>query len=335
MIDFDYYRKTSGTYGVTDKKDGKIEKMASSISKYYDNVISEFDILIKSNRADAVIIDGIQTKALIDYNSSFTLSKLKSNVSTIQVRPNEMKVGSYVEVKKYTDVTETITHLVTEIESMRLKYMLGYMTICNNSLTYKNSLNIVSSIPCIIDSQVVFTDGLVDEKYYKTSDKIINVQISKNEDTSKFYLKQRFVINHNKVFYISSINDYGNVGILTITMNEDIPRESDDLINNIAEQDIPQIITPIPTGKLVINGTNPIYVGDINKIYTIAYDNGNILEGDFDFTIDDTSIARIITKTDLTCNISAIGTGQVKLTATNKIFDTITTHVILNVNEVW
>jgi len=286
-------------------------------------------------------IDGISSNIIIQQSTN-PYNESKEDRTLLCLNSTAIHRGSIV---IYTEDSITKTHIVmTDIDTNGI-YKSCKIQKCNNVLTFKSATGAIATYPCILVSDSYALSNLNESKYFITQDNKRTLYVPYNADTKELFLQERLMFNHEDLYKINSIdhdsyfcNFDGEIseGVLKIILESVVEIVgSDDKINNLAYNENSPEIIPIPTGKLIINGENTLMVGNINKAFTLAYDNGGVITDTFTFTIDDTNVAKIISTVGLTCYVNAIGSGQCKLTATDKVFNTITASIILTINESW
>jgi hypothetical protein len=236
--DINYYRKLAGSYNFNTEKEYKLSQISDNYNKNMANVITGFDILISTDRADVVKINGIEKRALIDYNSNFTLAKLENGQRTIKTYPNDMKTGDYVEIKNYTDADVYIKHIVIAKDPMRENYEQGYIKECNFTPKWIDEFNNIIERCCILEDKTLYTSGEKINKYLVQGDTDAIMTMPNDKNTIKLKTGDRFIlgnnINQRKVYRITKTNDFEE-GLLNIYLVEDkISDEYDNLTLGIA-----------------------------------------------------------------------------------------------------
>jgi hypothetical protein len=240
MIDFDYYRKVNGSYNKSTKTEYLKDKMVNSLNNFYKNVIPEFDILIASDRADDVLIDGKESRILINYNSDFTLSKLDDGLYSVQSKPNEIKVGSYIIKKNYT-TDEKITYLVTEKGSERLNYENGYMRECNYILKWINKNGDIICMPCVTEETSSTRIGINASQTLITQQGELTLYLPFNTETQKIDIDERFIITNSgkkAAYKVVSFNDVPIKGLVKLIVSQEgaeVSEENDNIELEIAD----------------------------------------------------------------------------------------------------
>lgn len=232
-IDFEYYRKINGLSGTTDKKDYFNKQITKSLNKSYSNVLSTFEILVNSDRADDILADGVTTRCVFDYSktSKETKNELPLYTREMWIDVNVVHVGSVI---KHTDKISNIenTYLVVSKKEDSQGYDLCYIQKSNNTLKFYSSTltsdenPILIEIPCIISNKI--TLGLKENQYMTLPDKTIMVTVPNTSDASQIYEGQKFIIGRN-AYKVEGIDDLTQPGLFNIRMSLTQKSESDNV----------------------------------------------------------------------------------------------------------
>lgn len=109
--------------------------------------------------------------------------------------------------------------------------------LCNSTLKWKDSSGTVYDYPCIFFNPSITYDKLKTDDYMTLQTGQIGILVSENLDTSTVKVDMRFIYKHEawKVEYIDKTKD----GILSIVVSSDVVKDSDDLVNRIADNSKP------------------------------------------------------------------------------------------------
>lgn len=172
---------------------------------------------------------------------------------------------------------------------------------CNSKLKYYYNNQIVELYTHISKDRFM----LKEDKVMIVPDKTYRSFVQYNNITKTFSEGLRFVINAD-AYKISQLDRISRItndkGVLEVTFDNDIVQEKDDIINGIAFNGSEV------TTQLAISGSDTIR---LNSTQTYTIDTQNI----FAWSINNTSIATIISQTGNSCTIKAIGLGEIELTA--------------------
>lgn len=175
-IDMSYYRTINGLLGTVDKKDFIQKQAIKSVNKTNDSMISTFEILINSNYAEDIIVDGISAKGIFDYSKSTQDTKTKTELSAymkeLWIEVGLSDIGSIV---KHTDKVSQIenSYIILSKQEDIDGYDVCYIQKSTNTLffypTNPNENQLLSGlieIPCIVGDKVNIK---TDESKYMTT----------------------------------------------------------------------------------------------------------------------------------------------------------------------
>ncbi len=199
------------------------DEMINQYNEANKNVITEFSILINSDKAQDVKINDMPSKVLIKYNKK-----------EIQVKSfiNALNTGDYI---YYFDKESNKNHvyLNTSIPKRIRDYEYHLVEECGQELCFSFTKN---PIPCIAQGEsygVKITGGT---EFNTQVDTKVKVTVQNNEETRKIKPDHRFIFNHSEygVYKIGDVTVY-NHGLLVFTCQKDeYMQQHDDLENNIA-----------------------------------------------------------------------------------------------------
>jgi hypothetical protein len=292
-------------------------------STYYPSingrVVNDTEILFreKLNTLDGcdVMIDEIAHRVII-HNHTNPLDEYKEDRKLLCLNEADIHRGSYVEYDNETYL------VVTDIDKNEV-FKTCKIRKCNNILTFINSLNKPTTIPCILSNRTLYSDGLSSSNYITLPDGKRSCMIPLNEETKQFYINQRFIFNHNAVFTISQPDDYTQNGILTLTMTQVEFTPNDDKINNLAYN---EKISLIDLNLQIEN--KEIQIGNTYQLTPIITKDNIVIDEDVIYETSNSNIATV----DTNGIITAINTGNCIVTAILKenesIYDSVAIYAI-------
>ena len=215
-IDMDYYRKINGMFGTVSKIDYLQKQATKSVNKAHSHVLSTFEILVNSDKAEDIVVDNTtNTKCIFDYSktSKDTKTELASYTKEMWIEVGIISVGSVV---KHTDKVSLIenTYIVVSKQEDSNGYDLCYIQRCNNTLQFYDSSSTLHSIPCIISKGLISLD---EQKVISTLDSEIAIQISNTSITRQIGMNDVFKIGMRN-YSVTDINDITVNGLLLIKM---------------------------------------------------------------------------------------------------------------------
>lgn len=251
----------------------------------------------------------------------------KNNTKKAYIRPNKIaKKGDVLEI-------DNEKWIAINCDNSNILYPSYIIQKTNNVITFKDENNSIKTLPCILQSATLYSDGLNESKFIIFPDDEIQILVQYNNYTKKFLINQRFIFNHNKVFKITSFDEYTFMdlkndsleGVLKIHLVRDEETELDNFKTNIAYNKT-EIIQPTPTGALILQGADSILLNKQSN-YTVAYDNGSAMNLTFDWLMElDYTLANVTTYDTVSCTVKAnnLNTGVVRLVARCRENNTIT-----------
>lgn len=201
------------------------DEMIEQYNEANKNVITEFSILINSDKAQDVKINDMPSKVLIKYNKK-----------EIQVKSfvNALNTGDYI---YYFDKesNKNYVYLNTSVPKRIRDYEYHTVEECGQELYFPDLS--LDAIPCTatnsgygvkLNNTTEFTIGSMSN---------IKIKVQSNEITRKIKPNRRFIFNHSEhgIYEIKDIEVY-NTGILLFTCDKSLYRpQYDDLENNVAD----------------------------------------------------------------------------------------------------
>lgn len=162
--------------------------------------------------------------------------------------------------------------IVSNIDKDNPYYNSTKLTLCNQTISWKDSNGKTYTYPCNIGNDSYGSKILLNNDAYGEVSQKCKVIIQNNEDTLKFLRPDfRFILSHSDTdIYKVGTRDVGiDNGIITLTCSKETKKDEDDLENNIAynglitvdtDDDKPQDTTYTITGSAnLIKGKQQTY----------------------------------------------------------------------------
>lgn len=205
--------------------------------------------------------------------------------------------------------------IVSNIDKDNPYYNSTKLTLCNQTISWKDENGKVYCYPCSINNDSYGAKIVTGSDVFGEISQKCKVVIQNNEDTLKFLRPNfRFILSHSDTdVYVVNTRDVGiDNGILTLICSKDVLKNEDDLENNIAyngkvnnetNNDEPQDTTYTITGN-----TNLI------KGKQQTYELNEEVQG-VEWVLDEVSIeaelAEIVSQDNKTCILStSCGDGE-------------------------
>lgn len=315
--DLQYYRKVNRISEKQSCKDLLINEMTQEYDNARENTIYRFNVLIGSNDAKDVYINGSDTfiKGVIDVKRRQTADTEMEE--SIQVYPNQIKRGDYLKFK-VNDTDELRDYIITSKIEKKHGYDEGVFKECNHLLKWMYKGELYNSLGTTYNA-TKYTEGTkeisagiseIDARYSST------VQDNKKNRTIK--IGTRFIIN-GVAWEVTQTDYTTNKGLIVLTMGKSsIIQGVDDVDNEIANrwQIKHNYITTCDNSISITKDSS------YNLVYSFT-DNNQPIDSNL-ITIENTSnLISVIKSTDGIITITGIdiGTGsfKVKLNLTNEI----------------
>ena len=307
-IDMDYYRKINGMFGTVSKIDYLQKQATKSVNKAHSHVLSTFEILVNSDKAEDIVVDNTtNTKCIFDYSktSKDTKTELASYTKEMWIEVGIISVGSVV---KHTDKVSLIenTYIVVSKQEDSNGYDLCYIQRCNNTLQFYDSSSTLHSIPCIISKGSISLD---EQKIISTLDSEIAVQISNTSITRQIKINDIYRIGIRN-YYVTDINDITIPGLLLLKM----------VYSEVSQETHTFILTILNGSSLSIQQDNTLQL-NVN-----VTDNGVLLVNP---TITYLSSNNLICTVNSSGLVSSVGIGSCSIGASaNGVSEDIVIEVI-------
>lgn len=229
--------------------------------------------------------------------------------------------------------------LVTNPTNMTGTYAETVIVRCNASYNVYDYYGNVISEPLYIQSQLMYDNESKDKYNQKLQAGYFNVYCQKNEITSKLGENKRIILGE-RAYHITGFCDFiqeftfdrASADMITFTIRVEDTKETDDLINYIADG-------KTETFNIQINGDDTLAVGDSLKFDYRFIKNGEEIQPTTEYPLNfyvKSSNENVINITNDT-TINATGTGNAILTlylSENKtLLDSIAVEVKESINE--
>lgn len=309
-LDLELYKDRLDAYKVSGK-DGKVDSIKKSIiDSFYDNP-AYFEVLINDVPTDVHILPKKDSKSQ----------------NKLLCKPDELiKIGDFVE-------WESNTYVCMDIENDNSIQCTGYITKCNNILTFQTSDTTIHTIPCIItDRASVYSDGVKDTKYISLPDGLIKVVVPNNDITNTFdLLNRRIIFDHSKdsVYKVTKVGKVLKQGLIEIIAEvQTYDPNKDNLELNLSsyvdttEPETPEIPPEIPDERnyeVILYGQDTITLMQTGNYSVRTFDNGIETGHEVRFEINNTSLANIKSQDGRNCVVATntnFSMGEVKLKVT-------------------
>lgn len=292
-----YIKTINGTLNKS-AKESIISDMVSQYNEANNNVITEFDVLINSDKAETVLVNGTPKKILMEYENNKNSSD-SSYCIRIQGYPNDVNTGDYI-TETIPQTNELRNYIVTSLPQLERNCEINYATHCNQIINISKEIK----IPCIVEGESygVKLDATSEGGFKVDSNTKVKITMPDNHITREIKLGTRIMLrNHKEGIYELSNLDVYNKNLFVFVCKKDNYRDGDDLENGICFNG--DLVEP-PIADYTIHGEDSIVV---NKDYTY---NITPTEGVVAFELDSytitNKIAEIISHTDYTVTIRAL-----------------------------
>lgn len=180
--------------------------------------------------------------------------------------------------------------------------------LCNRHINLKG---VEKNIPCYTNSTTYGSKGILDQGKFYELDSKTKIYVQLNEVTKTIKIGQRVMFANRYVYKITEIDDLVFPNMLTIVAERDETLPMDDFENNLAwnsdnNGEKPKQVSRTLGNKIVGNEKIKFNKSDV---YTI---NKPVA-----WSIDDETIATIVSKTETKVELRGIKRGWVTLTATD------------------
>lgn len=285
MSYLDTYRNRVNIKGSTEKE-RILNIMKSDFDKYKKNAPNSYDVVIKRT--------GELYNVVIQDHSYIELDLEDEKYILFDLEADVMCGDSYA--------WDDISWLIIKKANRTIKSHQSFISKkCNYILNFINKYGNVVSYPCITSPFTLYSDGASDGTKIPIQEKKKEIIIQTNDDTLILDTNYRIIIDRN-VYFITSVKDKVNEGLLKIVAVETENTEKDDFVNGIAHNDIQIVEDKI--NALIISGeegvTDTIWFSEYWYSFTAKlYDeNGDLVEPQpsIIYSVDDETIINIITE---------------------------------------
>lgn len=279
-LNIDLYKQILDAYKVSGK-DGKVDSIKKSIiDNFYANP-AYFEVLVNGESRDVHMLPKKDSKGQ----------------NKLLCKPDEsINIGDFVE-------WENEMYICVNDENDNSIQCVGYITKCNNTLTFQTPDTTIHTIPCIItDRASVYSDGVENTQLISMPDGLIKIIIPNNDITNTFeLLDKRLIFDHSKysVFKVTKADKLLKKGLIEIIAKVDgYDPNKDNLELNISSY-IESEVEPSEPTELIITGETRVSVWDTPQTYTVNTDKEVAwsISGD---------TAKIISQDGNTCKVSEV-----------------------------
>ncbi|MDD4780942.1 MAG: hypothetical protein PHT02_10155 [Tissierellia bacterium] len=306
-LDLELYKERLEAYKISGKS-GKVNSIKKSIiNNFYDNP-AYFDVLINTAPRGVHLLTKKDSKG-----QNKLLCKPDENIN----------IGDFVE-------WESNTYVCMDIENDNSVQCTGYITKCNNTLTFQTPDTTIHTIPCIItDRASVYSDGVEDTKYLSLPDGLIKIVVPNNTTTNTFnLLNKKLIFDHSKdsVYKVTKVGKVLKQGLIEIIAEVQVcDPNTDNLELNLSnyidttEPEIPEIPPEIPDERnyeVILYGQDVIPIMQTGNYNVRTFDNGIETGHEVRFEINNTSLANIKSQDGRNCVVATntnFSMGEVKL----------------------
>lgn len=284
--DLNYINKLNGiSHNKCDCKSDMINEMVNEYNEAYDNVITQFEVLIHTKKALDIYVNDNDTPIKALYYTKKKQGAESEREEAIQVYPNEIKQGDILRFQyNDTDIPPRYYMVLSDIVKKR-GYDEGIVKECNIMLKWEG-LN--KEIPAIISNSSYGAKGETNT-YEQMSefDSRAVMYIQKNNDTKIIYNGMRFCFNNDKndTYQVTKVQGVFHKGYYNDIVKFCKSVQEDDNENNIAYNPrLREIIENNSDEISFIEGEDVIKLNS-EETYIINNYNGNVL-----FTLDQDTI---------------------------------------------
>ena len=295
-MNLDSIRKINGTYNKTPRQ-SILDEMISDYNYANQNVITEFEVLINSDKALNVLVNSVPQKILMEYKNDKTVSESKFIIE-IKSYIGSVKSGDVI---SYTD-TEENYFLCTSKPMVERGYEVNYVISCNQFLKWKDINGNVYSEPCIVNKDSYGSKTLNNNDILTFSDSKAKILVQNNVNSRMIRPDYRFMMQDESggsdldIYKVINVLRSVNRGILELVAQKDFAITEDDIVNSIAYNNFSKDNVNREE-KFKIKGEVDIYT-DKEATFTIIPYGNNVK-----WEIDNENVAYISNEGDGECRV--------------------------------
>lgn len=291
LTTLEYIKSINGTIGKT-SMDSFRDEMIEQYNTANKNVITEFSVLINSDKAKNVLINDTPSRVLIKYNKKEI--QMKSFV-------NGVKPGDYV---SYDDEMSGYRHiyLCVGLPQRIRDYDYHLVKECNNSISLSFTSN---PIPCVVAGESYGVKLNNTTQFDLNVDTKVKIEVAENSNTKKIKPDHRIIFNNSEhgIYKIGDITTYKQ-GVLAFTCQKDkYMKGYDDLENNLAYNGVMEPSEPSEPPKEIVYsilGEDNIVLNK-TQTYTLEPSSGVV-----SWAISDNTVAEIVENNYYSVTIKAL-----------------------------
>lgn len=295
-----------------------------------------------------ITINNDNTEYLADIQDVSTINQNNNDEKYCIVETSTpLKLGDYISWKnKYW--------IVSEEENNSLGGKLQFkIRPSNYTLKWINKNGNLISYPCLAVNVTMYSVGVFKTNTMSIPDGKLQITLPYNNDTMSIKRDTRFLF-HNEPYKVTfldlaQIDKANNKGLISFILKEDVLRDTDDLVNGIADNSI-ELKDDIQNDTTNNGGVDTIVItgnSTLKEFYTEQY-TAKLMNNDievptqFDFTIDyngnSTSIASLNVIDDNTCELIANQNaiyGTINLVVTDRNNTSNTNSMEIKIISLW
>jgi hypothetical protein len=210
MLDFDYFYKIQGSYGMKNKREKDLAKINYEMSKHFEDTTDCKDVLINGEPSQLIIVK--------DTDSNVYSKKIKSR------HDDKFNLGDYVEWNNQH-------WIVLKLDPDEDTWNRGYMYLCDILLCWQNKAGDIISRWCYSENYTKYTNGIKENKVIDVGDNQYGLSLPVDNETKVLKRNLRFAIDYEgavvpDVYKLTNrkvlLNDYryfNRGGIINLTLS--------------------------------------------------------------------------------------------------------------------
>lgn len=264
-MDLNYIRKINGTYN-RDSRTAILNEMIEQYNYANNNVITEFDVLINTEKAKDVFVNDTPRKVLIEYKND---KNNKDSKFFVQLR-NHIGAVKAGDIISFTNIgTGNLDYYINTSKPMTERgYDVNYIRHCNQIVNVGDGI----TIPAIVEGESYGVKINATNEFISEIDTKVKMTIQNNEiNREKIKPNTRICFGRSKygIYMVGDIVVYQE-GVLVCTCKKDKYKEGlDDVENGICWQG--ESPAEDLVNEYIITGDSDIKVGN-SKLYSINSD---------------------------------------------------------------